>query len=89
MLRRPRPAGTQINSIFKLYPWETMLARRVRPPTPCDTYKDMRWIEPIWKMLLSNKGILPILWELYPNHALLLDRTSSKITADRGDLTLG
>ena len=29
---------------------------------------DMRWIEPIWKTLLSNKGILPILWELYPNH---------------------
>ena len=23
-------------------------------------------------MLLSNKGILPILWELYPNHPLLL-----------------
>ncbi len=24
-------------------------------------------------MLLSNKGILPILWELYPNHPLLLE----------------
>ena len=33
----------------------------------------MRWIEPIWKMLLSNKGILPILWELYPGHELLLE----------------
>jgi glutathionylspermidine synthase len=32
----------------------------------------MTWIEPIWKMLLSNKGILPILWQLYPNHDLLL-----------------
>ena len=32
-----------------------------------------RWIEPIWKMLLSNKGILPILWQLYPNHELLLE----------------
>ena len=25
------------------------------------------------KMLLSNKGILPILWQLYPNHELLLE----------------
>jgi glutathionylspermidine synthase len=24
-------------------------------------------------MLLSNKGILPILWQLYPNHELLLE----------------
>ncbi len=37
------------------------------------TYKEMRWIEPIWKMLLSNKGILPVLWELYPGHELLLE----------------
>jgi glutathionylspermidine synthase len=28
--------------------------------------------EPIWKMLLSNKAILPILWELFPNHPNLL-----------------
>jgi glutathionylspermidine synthase len=30
------------------------------------------WMEPIWKMLLSNKGILPVLWELYPHHPNLL-----------------
>jgi glutathionylspermidine synthase len=30
------------------------------------------WIEPPWKMLLSNKGILPVLWELYPGHPNLL-----------------
>src|SRR5260370_36731608 len=29
-------------------------------------------IEPVWKMLLSNKGILPVLWELYPCHPNLL-----------------
>jgi glutathionylspermidine synthase len=29
-------------------------------------------IEPPWKMLLSNKGILPILWELFPDHPNLL-----------------
>jgi len=31
------------------------------------------WIEPAWKMLLSNKGILPILWQLYPRHPYLLE----------------
>jgi glutathionylspermidine synthase len=61
----------QILSIFKLYPWESMLAEEFGPAA-LDTYRAMTWIEPIWKMLLSNKGILPILWELYPNHDLLL-----------------
>jgi glutathionylspermidine synthase len=30
------------------------------------------WLEPPWKMLLSNKGILPVLWEMYPGHPFLL-----------------
>lgn len=30
------------------------------------------WIEPAWKMLLSNKALLAILWELYPGHPNLL-----------------
>jgi glutathionylspermidine synthase len=61
----------RITSIFKLYPWETMMAEQFAAQALA-TYRDMQWIEPIWKMLLSNKGILPILWELYPNHANLL-----------------
>ncbi len=31
-----------------------------------------RWIEPPWKAILSNKGILPLLWEMFPNHPNLL-----------------
>jgi glutathionylspermidine synthase len=61
-----------IFSIFKLYPWEAMLNEEFGPQT-LDTYPNVRWIEPIWKMLLSNKGILPILWQLYPNHDFLLE----------------
>ena len=30
------------------------------------------WIEPVWKMLWSNKALLAILWELNPGHELLL-----------------
>lgn len=59
-------------SIFKLYPWEAMLAEEFGPHA-LSTYQSVRWIEPIWKMLLSNKGILPILWELYPGHENLLE----------------
>jgi glutathionylspermidine synthase len=31
------------------------------------------WIEPPWKMVLSNKGILPVLWEMFPGHPNLLE----------------
>ncbi len=66
------PNEEQMFSIFKLYPWEAMLAEEFGPHA-LDTYQSVRWIEPIWKMLLSNKGILPILWELYPGHKNLLE----------------
>jgi glutathionylspermidine synthase len=66
------PLENKIESIFKLYPWETMLDESFATHA-LQTYKAMRWIEPIWKLLLSNKGILPILWELYPAHDLLLE----------------
>lgn len=62
----------KIGSIFKLYPWEWMLSEQFS----CyllETYHQMNWIEPIWKMVLSNKGILPILWELNPGHPNLLE----------------
>ena len=59
-------------SVFKLYPWEAMLQEEFGEHALA-TYTSVRWIEPIWKMLLSNKGILPILWQLYPNHELLLE----------------
>src|SRR6202008_1092908 len=41
--------------------------------TMSHTQKDpVQWLEPIWKMLWSNKALLAILWELNPNHELLL-----------------
>jgi glutathionylspermidine synthase len=32
----------------------------------------VQFIEPAWKMALSNKGLLPILWRLFPDHPNLL-----------------
>ena len=31
-----------------------------------------RWIEPPWKIILSNKGVLALLWEMFPRHPNLL-----------------
>jgi glutathionylspermidine synthase len=33
---------------------------------------NVNWLEPPWKALLSNKAILPLLWELFPEHPNLL-----------------
>jgi glutathionylspermidine synthase len=60
-----------IKTIFKLYPWEWLLHDEFGNYT-VQTYQDVQWIEPIWKMILSNKGILAILWEMYPGHPNLL-----------------
>ena len=63
--------GEPIRSIFKLYPWEWMVHEQFGKNISLDIYQ-AQWIEPSWKMLLSNKAILPILWELFPNHPYLL-----------------
>lgn len=60
-----------IKSVFKLYPWEWMVHEEFATNIINDI-NETQWIEPSWKMLLSNKAILPILWELYPNHPYLL-----------------
>ncbi|SDU79961.1 Glutathionylspermidine synthase [Microlunatus sagamiharensis] len=60
-------AGDHLDIVFKLYPWEHMVAEEFGPAV----FEDMRraggtvWIEPPYKMLWSNKGLLPVLWQLY------------------------
>jgi len=58
-----------IRTLFKLYPWEWLVREAFGPFLPV---AGMRIIEPAWKMVLSNKGILPLLWELFPGHPNLL-----------------
>ncbi|WTO35504.1 glutathionylspermidine synthase family protein [Streptomyces achromogenes] len=66
-----------IRGIFKLYPWEWLTTDSFGPHV-LDTLDNgggtgsTLWIEPAWKMLLSNKALLAILWELYPGHPHLL-----------------
>lgn len=60
----------RMESIFKLYPWEWMVHEDFGIHAVAGTEQ---WLEPIWKMLWSNKGILPILWEMFPGHPNLLE----------------
>lgn len=64
------PDNRPLSAIFKLYPWEWMV--REEFGKHLSAAKTI-WIEPPWKMLLSNKGILPVLWKLYPHHPNLLE----------------
>ena len=58
-----------IELLFKLYPWEWMLAD---PFSHSASMHETRFIEPPWKAVLSNKGILPLLWTMAPGHPNLL-----------------
>jgi glutathionylspermidine synthase len=59
----------RLERCFKLYPWEWLWREEFAAHLSQDA---VQWIEPPWKMLLSNKGLLPILWELFPGHPNLL-----------------
>ena len=61
--------GRPIAALFKLYPWEWMVREEFGQFLLAGA---MRVIEPPWKMLLSNKAILPVLWEMFPGHPNLL-----------------
>jgi glutathionylspermidine synthase len=63
------PEHRALELVFKLYPWEWMFddefgQRLASAPT--------RWIEPPWKAILSNKGVLALLWKMFPDHPNLL-----------------
>lgn len=61
--------GELVSAWFKLYPWEWIFE---------DAYADklvdsrISVMEPAWKVLMSSKAILPILWQLFPDHPNLL-----------------
>ena len=61
--------GAVIDVLCKLYPWEWLMRDEFGPHL---LETRLKLIEPPWKILLSTKGLLPILWELNPNHPNLL-----------------
>ncbi len=71
-----KPDGTFVDAddapiaiAFKLYPWEWMFHDKFGACLPGSSTK---WLEPPWKAILSNKGILPLLWAMFPRHPNLV-----------------
>ena len=58
-----------IASLFKLYPLEDLFADEFAHAL---AGSGLRLLEPAWKLLLSNKGVLPLLWERHEGHPNLL-----------------
>jgi glutathionylspermidine synthase len=58
-----------IELMFKLYPWEWMVREEFGPLLPG---APTQFVEPPWKSILSNKGILPLLWDMFPRHPNLV-----------------
>lgn len=59
-----------IGAIFKLHPWEEMLRE---PYAAHIAASKTLFLEPPWKAVLSNKALLPLLWERHPGHPNLLE----------------
>ena len=58
-----------VSWMFKLYPWEFMFDEEYSSYLGTN---NIRWIEPPWKSILSNKALLPLLWKMFPGHPNLL-----------------
>lgn len=71
--------GLPIEHLFKLYPWEWMLEEEFAEKLLTSR---TRWIEPPWKMLLSNKALLVLLWELFPECEYLLPASWQPLSGD-------
>jgi glutathionylspermidine synthase len=62
-------ANRPVELMFKLYPWEWMWSDPYgRSPAVSAT----QFLEPPWKAILSNKGMLALLWRMAPGHPNLL-----------------
>lgn len=72
-----------IENLFKLYPYEDMFRESYGPILP---KTNMRLIEPPWKAILSNKAMLPLLWEMFKGHPNLLPSYFDQ-DEDKSDLT--
>ena len=58
-----------IGRLFKLYPWEDLLREDYAPHI---AGSGCLFLEPAWKAILSNKGLLPVLWQMFEGHPNLL-----------------
>lgn len=70
-----------IDCLFKLYPWEWLLADDFGRYLLAEPFRII--LEPAWKLVLASKGILALLWELFPDHPNLLPASLTAPTGPR------
>lgn len=61
--------GNWIGRLFKLHAWEHIFHEAFGQHVPAS---GTQFVEPAWKAILSNKGILPLLWQFNEGHPNLL-----------------
>ena len=59
----------KIVALYKLMPWEHMYETKWAKYVALDR---VMYVEPPWKAIMSNKMLSVILWEMFPDHPLLL-----------------
>lgn len=59
-----------ITALFKQYPWEMLLRQNISKDLFENNNLEMI-LEPSWKTILSNRAILPAMYELYPKSEIL------------------
>lgn len=59
--------NNRVINLFKYFPWEILLAQPSSKKFITNENKFESVFEPSWKMMLSNRAVLPALYHLYPN----------------------
>jgi len=68
--------GEKYEFFFKLIPWEAIAIEEpelAEIMTSIVKNKQAIFLNPAYTLLFQSKGIMKILWDLYPNHPLLLE----------------
>jgi glutathionylspermidine synthase len=62
----------EVKCVLNVYPKELLISEIEHDDLLNYDLKNLDFIEPIWKLILGNKALLPLLWEMFPNHPNLL-----------------
>jgi len=62
----------EVTCLLNQYPKEWVVNEIERDELLKYDLAEIRSIEPWWKIILSNKALLPMLWTMFPNHPNLL-----------------
>lgn len=68
----PTLSQSEFGHVLKLYPFEWIAQEVKSDSILAHDLEQADILEPAWKLIIGNKALLPLLWEMYPNHPNLL-----------------